>query len=34
MESFLILAGHCWGRAVGLDVIFQPGVGWTLTRGG
>ena len=22
MESFLILAGHCWDSAVGLDVIF------------
>ena len=34
MESFRILAGRCWGGAVELDVIFQPGVGCTLTRGG
>jgi hypothetical protein len=32
-ESFLILAGRCWGGAVELDVIFWPGVGFTLTQG-
>ena len=28
MESFCILAGGCWGGAVELDVILQPGVGF------
>ena len=27
VESFLVLAGRCWGGAVELDVIFQLGVG-------
>jgi len=34
MESFRILAGRCYGDAAELDVIFYPGVGCTLTRGG
>jgi len=34
MESFGILGGRCWGDAAELDVIFEPGVGCTLTRGG
>jgi len=34
MENFRIVAGRCWGGAVELDVIFQPGVGCPLTRGG
>jgi hypothetical protein len=34
MESFRILADRCWGGAVGLGVVFRPGVGFTLTRGG
>jgi hypothetical protein len=27
IESFLILAGRCWGGATELDLIFWPG-GW------
>jgi len=34
MKSFGILGGRCWGDAAELDVIFEPGVGCTLTRGG
>jgi hypothetical protein len=34
MEGFLFLDDGCCGGAVELDVIFEPGAGGTLTRGG